>query len=167
VNISFIFLSGLSDQLTDTLNVHPGRLTQICDLHTRAVTQSRTSFLYGHFTLLLNIFHGLPGIVMILKQGARCCALLSSFRCSLQQSEFSNRLASSFAGIGFGNAGVHLCHGMSYPVRRELHPASYGLTFGLQISGLNKNGPKYKHPGYITNSPLIPHGIRCDNVQNC
>ncbi|KAF9491022.1 iron-containing alcohol dehydrogenase 1 [Pleurotus eryngii] len=51
-------------------------------------------------------------------------------------------LASSFAGIGFGNAGVHLCHGISYP-----------------ISGLNKKGPKYKHPEYLVNSPIIPHGI--------
>jgi hydroxyacid-oxoacid transhydrogenase len=57
-------------------------------------------------------------------------------------------LAATFAGIGFGNAGVHLCHGMSYP-----------------ISGLNK---QYRHPGYTTEFPLVvrfllltikPHGI--------
>ena len=33
-----------------------------------------------------------------------------------------------------------------------------GLCY--QISGLNKKGPKYKHPGYVTDLPIIPHGIR-------
>lgn len=51
-------------------------------------------------------------------------------------------LATTFAGIGFAHAGVHLCHGISYP-----------------ISGLNKTGPKYRHPEYNTPNPLIPHGI--------
>jgi hydroxyacid-oxoacid transhydrogenase len=48
-------------------------------------------------------------------------------------------LAASYAGMGFGNAGVHLPHGMSYPV-----------------SGMVKG---YCHPGYPTGRPLVPHGI--------
>jgi hydroxyacid-oxoacid transhydrogenase len=48
-------------------------------------------------------------------------------------------LASSFAGMGFGNAGVHLCHGMSYPV-----------------SGMVR---QYHAKGYPDAHPLVPHGI--------
>ncbi|WVR07140.1 hypothetical protein IAU60_004181 [Kwoniella sp. DSM 27419] len=54
-------------------------------------------------------------------------------------------LAASTAGIGFGNAGVHMCHAFSYP-----------------ISSLNKGRPKnaqYHHPSYSPNIPLIPHGV--------
>lgn len=48
-------------------------------------------------------------------------------------------LAASYAGVGFGNAGVHLPHGMSYPV-----------------SGMVKS---YSAPGYAAGHPLVPHGF--------
>ncbi len=48
-------------------------------------------------------------------------------------------LAAAYAGVGFGNAGVHLPHGMSYPV-----------------SGMVR---EYQPPGYAIDCPLVPHGI--------
>ena len=47
-------------------------------------------------------------------------------------------IAAAIAGIGFGNAGVHLPHGMSYPV-----------------SGMVRD---YQPEGYSTDHPLVPHG---------
>lgn len=64
-------------------------------------------------------------------------------------------LASTLAGVGFGNAGVHLCHGMFsvlFPPCSQL--TSIGMSY--PISGQN---PGYSHAGYDVSFPLIPHGV--------
>jgi alcohol dehydrogenase class IV len=48
-------------------------------------------------------------------------------------------LAATFAGLGFGNAGVHVPHAIAYPVAgrvRDFHPA-----------------------GYPDDEPMVPHGM--------
>jgi hydroxyacid-oxoacid transhydrogenase len=48
-------------------------------------------------------------------------------------------LAAAIAGIGFGNAGVHLPHGMAYPV-----------------AGMVRD---YYPPEYKSDHPMVPHGM--------
>eukprot|EP01127_Copromyxa_protea_P019623 TRINITY_DN6416_c0_g1_i1.p1 TRINITY_DN6416_c0_g1~~TRINITY_DN6416_c0_g1_i1.p1 ORF type:complete len:491 (+),score=93.79 TRINITY_DN6416_c0_g1_i1:15-1487(+) len=50
-------------------------------------------------------------------------------------------LAATYAGIGFGNAGVHLCHGMSYPIAGGAHKLDF------------------LPEGYPAGRSMVPHGM--------
>ncbi|KAL4081865.1 hypothetical protein V8B97DRAFT_2001964 [Scleroderma yunnanense] len=41
----------------------------------------------------------------------------------------------------------------------EVHISAAPSLTSDKISGLNKKGPKYQHPGYQVDHPIIPHGI--------
>ncbi|TNU74927.1 iron-containing alcohol dehydrogenase [Miniimonas arenae] len=69
--------------------------------------------------------------------------LASSFRRAVRAGDAAARadmmLAATFAGIGFGNAGVHIPHANGYP-----------------IAGMVKD---YHPAGYPQEEPMVPHGI--------
>jgi alcohol dehydrogenase class IV len=48
-------------------------------------------------------------------------------------------LAATFAGLGFGNAGVHIPHANAYPIAGRVR--------------------SYTPPGYPDDEPLVPHGM--------
>jgi alcohol dehydrogenase class IV len=48
-------------------------------------------------------------------------------------------LAATFAGLGFGNAGVHVPHANGYPIAGRVRD--------------------YRAPGYPPDEPLVPHGV--------
>ncbi|MGH7345222.1 MAG: hydroxyacid-oxoacid transhydrogenase [Candidatus Rokuibacteriota bacterium] len=55
------------------------------------------------------------------------------------EARVSLALAANYAGVGFGNAGVHIPHALAYP-----------------IAGLVRD---YVPSGYRTTHPLVPHGV--------
>ena len=56
-----------------------------------------------------------------------------------REARFQMLLASTMAGYGFGNAGVHIPHAMSYPIASRVRD--------------------YVAPDYDSDHPLVPHGI--------
>jgi hydroxyacid-oxoacid transhydrogenase len=56
-----------------------------------------------------------------------------------QQARSDMALAATFAGLGFGNAGVHIPHANGYPIAGRVR--------------------EYRAPGYPSDEPLVPHGM--------
>ena len=70
--------------------------------------------------------------------------LASSFRRAVHDGEdvdarMDMAMAATFAGMGFGNAGVHIPHANAYPIAGRVRD--------------------YRPPGYPDDAPLVPHGM--------
>jgi alcohol dehydrogenase class IV len=69
--------------------------------------------------------------------------LASSFRSAVRDGTIEARtnmmMAATFAGMGFGNAGVHIPHANAYP-----------------IAGMVRD---FRPPGYPQDEPMVPHGM--------
>ncbi|NLJ54646.1 MAG: iron-containing alcohol dehydrogenase [Intrasporangiaceae bacterium] len=70
--------------------------------------------------------------------------LASSFRTAFRdgddvQARSDMALAATLAGLGFGNAGVHIPHANAYPIAGNVR--------------------SYRPPGYPGDEPLVPHGM--------
>ena len=68
--------------------------------------------------------------------------IATSFRASVHEGSLEHRsnmlMAATFAGMGFGNAGVHIPHANAYP-----------------IAGMVRD---YRPAGYPQDEPMVPHG---------
>ncbi|KQV71539.1 alcohol dehydrogenase [Nocardioides sp. Root122] len=70
--------------------------------------------------------------------------LAGSFRCAVQdgfdrEAREQMALAATFAGLGFGNAGVHVPHACAYPIAGRVRD--------------------YRPEGYPADEPIVPHGM--------
>lgn len=52
-------------------------------------------------------------------------------------------LAATFAGLGFGNAGVHIPHADAYPIAGQVHDLA----------------TDFRPEGYDVTEPMVPHGM--------
>ncbi len=70
--------------------------------------------------------------------------LATSFRTAVrdgddQDARMDMAMAATFAGMGFGNAGVHIPHANAYPIAGRVRD--------------------YRPPGYPQDEPMVPHGM--------